>query len=157
MIAPTHWFADGNALLGSVGRRSYDVRAFLFSPESATNRDQILNLLKQAQSLSPRNVPLLGGDLLAEMCAVRGMGKAFATRLLALARPDAFVVVNNKSLGWLRQTTGLSLTGKRRSYRNLLEWLSLQEWYLAAEPVEPLERRLWRLRAALLDAFAYQP
>ena len=29
MIAPTHFFEDGNALLGSVGRRSTDVRYFL--------------------------------------------------------------------------------------------------------------------------------
>lgn len=35
MIAPTHEFLTGNALLGSIGRRSTDVRDFLFNPERA--------------------------------------------------------------------------------------------------------------------------
>jgi hypothetical protein len=76
---------------------------------------------------------------------------------LALARPDGFVVVNSKSADWLRLATGLCLAGKRRSYRHLLEWLDRQAWYHAAEPTETLDRRLWRIRVALLDAFAYQP
>jgi hypothetical protein len=157
MIAPTHFFADGDALLGSIGRRSPDVRSFLFEPEAAGDRDRILSLLKDARSMSARSIPTRGGDILAEMCEVRGMGRSFATRLLALARPDGFVVTNKKSADWLRRATGLSLAGKRRSYRHLLEWLDGQAWYSAAEPTESLERRLWRIRAALLDAFAYQP
>jgi hypothetical protein len=157
MIAPKHFFADGDALLGSVGRRSKDVRSFLFEQETARDRDHILSLLKHARSMSARSIPILGGDILAEMCSVRGMGRSFATRLLALARPDGFVVVNNKSADWLRLATGLTLAGKRRSYRHLLEWLDRQAWYRAAEPTEALDIRLWRIRAALLDAFAYQP
>ena len=157
MIAPTHFFANGDALLGSVGRRSKAVRSFLFAPETAGDRNHVLSLLKQVRSLPPRSIPMLGGDILAEMCAVRGMGPSFGTRLLALARPDGFVVVNNKSADWLRQATGLSLTDKRRSYRHLLAWLDGQAWYHAAEPPENLDWRLWRIRAALLDAFAYYP
>jgi|SRR5579863_1115514 len=158
MIAPTHFFADGDALLGSIGRRSKDVCSFLFEPEAANDRDRVLSLLKQARSLSAQSIPLAGGEILAEMCAIRGMGRAFATRLLALARPDGFVVVNNKSADWLRQATGLALTGKRRSYRHLLEWLDGQAWYHAAEPTDdPIGRRLWGIRAAVLDAFAYEP
>ena len=51
MIAPTHFFADGNALLGSIGRRSTDVRAFLASPDSASHREIVLSLVKHARSL----------------------------------------------------------------------------------------------------------
>jgi hypothetical protein len=79
--------------------------------------------------MSARGIPKLGGDILAEMCEVRG----------------------------IRLATGLSLKKNRRSYRDLLEWLGRQAWYHAAEPIEALDRRLWRIRAALLDAFAYQP
>ena len=35
-----------------------------------------------------RSIPILGGDLLAEMCEILGYGRSFATRLLALPRPD---------------------------------------------------------------------
>jgi hypothetical protein len=157
LIAPKHFFADGDALLGSVGRRSNDVRAFLFKPGAAGDRDHILSLLKRARTLSIRSVPIAGADILAEMCDVRGIGRSFATRLLTLARPDGFVVVNKKSIDWLRSATGLTLAGKRRSYRHLLEWLQNQKWYNAAEPTDALDRRLWRIRTALLDAFAYQP
>ena len=157
MVAPAHSFANGDALLGSVGRRSPDVRAFLLESKSANDRDHILSLLKHARTISARSVPLIGGDILAEMCDVRGMGRSFATRLLALARPDAFVVVNHKSVDWLRHATGLSLAGKRRTYRLLLKWLAGQDWYREPEPNEPLAMRLWHIRAALIDAFAYQP
>jgi hypothetical protein len=157
MIAPKHFFADGDALLGSVWPRNKAVTSFLFEPETAGDRDRILSLLKHAGSMSARGIPKLGGDILAEMCEVRGMARSFATRLLALARPDGFVVVNSKSVAWLRLATGLSLKKNRRRYRDLLEWLGRQAWYHAAEPIEALDRRLWRIRAALLDPFAYQP
>ena len=67
MIAPKHFFADGDALLGSVGRRSKDVRSFLFEQETAGDRDHIISLLKHARSMPSRSIPILGGDLLAEM------------------------------------------------------------------------------------------
>jgi hypothetical protein len=35
MIASTHFFADGDALLGSIGRPSKDVCSFIFKPEAA--------------------------------------------------------------------------------------------------------------------------
>ncbi len=74
-------------------------------------------------------------------------------------RPTAVnrVVVNHKSVHWLRQATGLALAGKRRSYGQLLKWLGGQRWYYAPEPGDSFDRRLWRIRAALLDAFAYEP
>jgi hypothetical protein len=104
LIAPAHSFTDGDALLGSVGRRSKEVRSFLSDPAASGDRDHVLSLLKHARALSSNMIPVLGGDILAEMCAVRGMGRSFATRLLALARPDAFVVVNqNQLIGCVKQ------------------------------------------------------
>ena len=57
----------------------------------------------------------------------------------------------------LREATRLSLAGKRRSYGHLLKWLVGQAWYQSPEPSEPLDQRLWCIRAALLDALAYHP
>lgn len=157
LIAPAHFFADGDALLGSVGRRSNEVRRFLYADDAAQDRETILNLLIRARNLSATMLSVTGGDILADMCGVPGMGRSFATRLLALARPDGFVVVNNKSKSWLQQASNLSVGNNARSYNSLLKWLRRQSWYSAPEPVGDLARRAWRIRAALLDAFAYQP
>jgi hypothetical protein len=62
LIAPNHFFADGDALLGSVGRRSKDVRSFLFEPAAAANRDHVLSFLKHARSVDLRSIPSLGGE-----------------------------------------------------------------------------------------------
>jgi hypothetical protein len=157
MIAPTHFFEDGNLLLGSVGKRSNDVRYFLEDPDAVVDRARALSLLKKARGLSDRSVVLVGADILADLCDIRGMGRSFATRLLTLAKPDGFVVVNNKSADWLRAASGLALAGKERSYRKLLRWLDGQSWRRCTEPVDETERKMWRIRTALLDAFAYQP
>jgi hypothetical protein len=47
------------------------------------------------------------------------------------------------------------LAGKKRSYQKLIDWLSCQQWYASQEPGDPWEKSIWRMRAALLDAFAY--
>ena len=101
MIAPTHFFEDGNALLGSVGRRSTDVRNFLDIPRAADHRDRVLSLLKRARGLSDRSIVLVGADIFAQLCDVRGIGRSFATRLL-----------NSRETRWLRsgqqQVSGLA-------------------------------------------------
>jgi hypothetical protein len=78
LIAPAHSFADGDALLGSIGRRSNDVRAFLSAAESADDRDKVLSLLKEARTIGASTIPLMGGEILTEMCSARGMGRSFA-------------------------------------------------------------------------------
>jgi hypothetical protein len=74
---------------------------------------------------------------------------------MALARPDYFVVVNAKSRSWLSEVTGLRLTGKKRSYQKLIDWVCKQPWHASVEPKDEWEKSIWRVRAALLDAFAY--
>lgn len=157
LIAPAHSFAAGDALLGSVGRRSTAVRDFLLTDKAIGDRERVLVLLKKARDLKLSTIPIIGGDILAEMMSIRGLGRSFATRLLALARPDGFIVLNNKSTEWLRQATGLELGSGQRAYNDLLRWVARQRWHGSPEPVDALEKRLWQLRAALVDAFAYRP
>jgi len=157
LIAPTVYLADGDALLGSIGRRSKDVRFFLFDPNAAPDRNRILRILHDVRSLSRESIPVMGGDILVEMCRVRGVGKGLATRLLTLARPDGFVVVNNASREWLSRATGLPLTGKKRSYNDLLKWVHDQPWAHSPHPRDDVEKRIAANRVAFLDAFAYEP
>jgi hypothetical protein len=109
----------GDALLGSIGRRSTDVRSFLIDESRAQDRNYVLQLLKAIRNSSKTTIVGDAGESLGDLCTIRGVGKGFATRLLALARPDCFVVVNAKSRSWLSQVTGLSLAGKRRSYQKI--------------------------------------
>jgi len=157
LIAPNIYLADGDALLGSIGRRSKDVRCFLFDADAAPDRNRILRILHDVRSLSRESIPVTGGDILVEMCRVRGVGKGLATRLLTLARPDGFVVVNNASREWLRRATGLALTGKKRSYNDLLKWIHGQPWAHSPQARDDVEKRIAANRVAFLDAFAYNP
>jgi hypothetical protein len=157
LLAPAHSFETGDALLGSIGRRSKDVRYFLESEEAIVDRERALALIRRSIDLGPSISYLLGGNIVDELCQIRGIGCAFATRLLTIARPDCFIVLNNKSKDWLQKATGLSLAGKGRSYTELLRWLSRQQWFRAPTPRDETERRIWNIRAALLDAFAYEP
>jgi hypothetical protein len=157
LIAPSHFLAGGDALLGSIGRRSPDVRHFLLDIDTAEERSAVLGQLKAVREGSDAYVAASAGAVLAQLCAIRGIGRAFATRLLALARPDWFVVVNNRSVSWLRSVSGMKLAGKKRSYQDLISWVSAQAWHQSPCPADPWERSIWKMRAALLDAFAYEP
>ena len=157
LIAPTHEYPSGNALLGSIGRRSPDVRDFLLDPDRAKDRNQVLDHLFWVRGATGEQITVNAGNILSEICSVRGMGKVFATRLLTLARPDRLVVVNNKSKIWVEEVTRIGLSGKRRSYENLIAWVVAQAWHAAPEPQDSWERSIWDIRAALLDAFAYHP
>ena len=121
MIAPTHFFEDGNALLGSVGRRSTDVRNFLDDPRAADDRDRVLSLLKRARGLSDRSIVLVGAGRSAQLCDVRGIGRSFATRLLTL-----------RETRWLRsgqqQVSGLASCGERPCARRKRTKLSRATW-----------------------------
>lgn len=118
-----------------MGRRSPDVRAFLFDPSHASDRNRILDRLRGARPTTG----VASGETLVELCSVVGMGEALATRLLALARPDWFVVVNNMSRKLLTETTGIGLTGKRWSYQQLITWLADQRWHASPNPTDPWE------------------
>jgi len=157
LMAPTHYFADGNALLGSIMRRNKATNAFIASEERSGDREKVRALLRDVQTRPLQALRTGAAEAFAELCAIDGFGPAFATRLLALARPDGFIVLNNKSGEWLRAASGLSFTNNKRLYPELIQWLWQQEWYLAPEPGDPDERRAWKLRAALLDAYAYHP
>lgn len=81
-----------------------------------------------------------------------------ATLLLALARPDRLLSVNKRSKSALAELSGTDASAllEPDGYGDLLQWLYDQPWYADGPPVgEAL--MIWRLRAALVDAFVYEP
>ncbi len=90
-----------------------------------------------------------------------------ATRLLALARPDKIVSVNSGSARGLLELFAPAQAnhndppiypGKPNNYRQLLSGLYEQPWYNVPEPQDnERERKLWSMRAALIDSFVYRP
>jgi hypothetical protein len=91
-----------------------------------------------------------------------GFGTTIATRLLALTRPDCCVSVTalcarNFAISAMRDGTWLSrevpTLGNAWNYPRLLGWVHKQPWYIDATPND----EVWSMRAALLDAFVYDP
>ena len=98
------------------------------------------------------------------------IGIGVATRLLALARPDMVVSVNSRSsrgLGQIfpgidklyiptRDAQGV-FTQFLSVYSEFLRQLYNEPWFDSKEPSDAFEKKLWSMRAALLDCFVYDP
>jgi hypothetical protein len=97
--------------------------------------------------------------LVQDLTNVPYCGPALATRLLILAKPDFFVVVNRKSFEGLQERFGFFVSNqnfKAESYVDLLEKVHSQPWYRSPEPDDEKERELWQARAAIIDVLVYR-
>jgi hypothetical protein len=100
-------------------------------------------------------------DCLRSMVQESGISYGVATRLMACARPDVAVSVNAGSAPGLAALTGLPSTppslARPDNYERLLRWVARQPWQASAEPADPWQSMVWRMRAALIDCFVYEP
>ena len=96
-------------------------------------------------------------DAVQAIMQIHNFGPGAATRLVTLARPDCLVSVNGESAAGLGNLSDVAYTadGLANDYAELLTWVYQQPWFNAPEPDDPLERKIWNSRAALLDAFVY--
>jgi hypothetical protein len=85
-----------------------------------------------------------------------------ATRMLALARPNRAISVNNASRRHLAELTKLpayslahSPAGRAHSYKDMLQWFEDKPWYSQPSPEGPYEQLLADNRAALFDVLVY--
>jgi HKD family nuclease len=126
--------------------------------ENSKVRKHMGALLEKASKLASFQRPIVKG-LVQQLIDVPFCGPALATRLLVLARPDLFVVVNRKSFEGLHDLFGHIGSDKdfrAESYVDLLEKIYSQPWYRSPEPEDPVEKELWQARAALLDVLVYR-
>ena len=98
-------------------------------------------------------------SVLQELGPLPGFGEGVVTRLLALARPERLVSVNEGSCNGLSKLFRLSEStlGVPENYGRLLEKLYRLPWYGDLPGPSRRERQLWNMRAALIDSFVYEP
>lgn len=154
---------EGYGLLGSMTGAGTARHIFRSNdPESRKTRRKIHGILTHVIQ-TKTNFPKTAADALAEISAIKHLGGGIASRLLALARPNMAVSVNDGSRDGLARLTGLPATmieatnsaGEAPHYKALLEWVEEQPWHGVPEPSIPLERLVWGMRAALIDCFVY--
>jgi hypothetical protein len=87
-----------------------------------------------------------------------GFSGGVATRLLALARPEVLVSVNNESVRRLAHWSGMSAAVIKTSqgYEKFVRWVMQGKWWNVPAPNDTFEREIWSCRAALIDGLVYE-
>ena len=118
---------------------------------------QLVNQVAEAADVGNDEFLAVLHDSISEIYRLRkGIKRAVATRLLALACPDRCVSVNGPSTPGLREIfPNVTDPGTADGYCELLKELYKQPWYNVDEPDDPCEKKLWSMRAALMDCFVY--
>ena len=116
-------------------------------------------ILDRVVSADDTEFPEVAVEAMQELTSIDGVAHGMATLLLALARPDRLLSLNSASQEAYGKLSGMSPStlGKPRNYRKLLEWLYGQPWYTDSPRTDSGLEEIWRFRAALVDAFVYEP
>lgn len=81
-----------------------------------------------------------------------------ATRILAMHRPDVFVVLTAHKVDALCQGFGLvklKNSDFKRYWQDIIEAVHRQPWYQSKQPEDAIELALWQSRAILFDLFFF--
>ena len=81
------------------------------------------------------------------------------TRLLAMKRPDVFLCFNDANQKPLCHRLGVAPTTVTLDnyWDRIVEPIKASRWWIEPEPENARQNRIWRGRAALLDAIYYEP
>lgn len=85
---------------------------------------------------------------------IHGVSLGTATRLLIAKRPDAFLSVNAASRDRIKQVFGAAPT-QATGYLHLMKRIWSMPWFTEPKPENEHGHRVWRVRAAILDAVMY--
>lgn len=108
-------------------------------------------------------IPLVGSvdrkdydHFMAGFMTLRGTGIGNASRLLAMKRPDVFVCVNTRNARLLKRLVGFHGALDQEAYwDSIIRRIQQAVWWNAPCPANGIARRVWRNRAAMLDAITY--
>ncbi len=120
---------------------------------------KIRRILERVKAAANGEFPDIAVGAMKKLKRIKYVKHGTATLLLTLARPDRLLSVNTPSEKALEELSGSedSALRKPEGYGNLLEWLYDQPWYRDGPPVDEDLMVIWRFRAALVDAFVYEP
>lgn len=154
---------DKNRLLGLTGEGGWALlgamRRSALNTVFGANRKKIQNAVRRVVTAKDDGFLDVAITSYEELVGLDGVGPGIATRLLALARPDRFVSLNNASNAGLADFSGLakSTLEKPKNYGSLLEKIYDRTWFREPAPMNSREETICRRRAALLDCFVYEP
>jgi HKD family nuclease len=119
---------------------------------------RIRRILDNVVSAEDTEFPDVAVAAMQELTSIDKVAHGTATLLLALARPDRLLSLNSASQRAYGKLSGMSPStlGEPQNYRKLLQWLYAQPWYADSPPTDGALERIWRFRAALVDAFVYE-
>lgn len=85
-------------------------------------------------------------------------GIATASRLLAMKRPDYFVCLDSRNAKGICQDFGVARNGMsyERYWDELLQRIYNSVWWQSEMPNQEKELKVWKARAAMLDAIFYE-
>ena len=139
-------------LTGRIVRKSW--------PAVRQHESRIRATLGAVRQAPDHEFPDIAVDAMRALMDIDDVGYGTATLSLTLARPDRLLSLNSRSEKGLGALSGMrpSTLGKPENYGKLLdEWLYRQPWYADGPPTERGLARIWRVRAALVDPFVYEP
>jgi HKD family nuclease len=122
----------------------------------------IINCVNQAGKMRhPIDYEALRG-VLQNLCAIKHNGVHFKMRvwgrLLSITRPDLYCTISSDSVRKNLSTTlkmPQNSFDKPEGYIRLLKILHNSPWFTSAQPVNGVERKVWKNRIAFMDVVFY--
>ena len=152
---------DRSCLLGLTKKGHWALLGRMRPPAKQTvfndHRETIQKTVLQVVAANDAAFPDVAIKAYEALVGLKGVGNGIATRLLALARPDRFVSLNDKSKKGLAQFSRLAPTTLKKpdNYGHLLEAIYERPWFREPAPKDAGEQTICSMRAALLDCFVY--
>ena len=124
-------------------------------PSIQRQQREIQGILAALPEAAEHEFPDVAVAAMGELMRLEHLRHGTATLMLTLTRPDRLLSVNKASASGLSRLSGESPSAlkKPRGYGGLLSWLYDQPWYAAPRPENSKDAKVWRFRAALVDAF----
>jgi hypothetical protein len=95
-------------------------------------------------------------DVLSRLCDIKYVGLAVSTRLITMKRPDVCLPITSTNKKKAQRFLGDVEIRSIDDYMTLLDKVWSRSWYQSPSK-RPSAQTFWPYRAALLDAFLYDP